>query len=401
MPTKTILAPIDCTALSEAKLPIIEEYARAFGAAVILLHVLPAGSLPDLARARWLTAGQEERAVSPAEARAQTFLDTLVTRLRVAGIAVRPLLLNGPVAATILAVAQREDAALLILGSTRHRSLSRVFLGSVAEPVVRGATCPVLLIRPSPEVSLATPEVRSFAEDATRAGLLTPRILGRRDVDLARIVGSVGRAHELGPDFRPLKHHRADDERYKRILDATREGEVPIRPIDLYKLGYGYYVLDGHRRVAAARALGYDSILANVTEYLPAVDATAQQLFTARQSFERATGLTTVGAARPESYERLPELIDDFTRERGIADRHEAAERWRVSAYGPLVGRIRALRLNRYFPGERSADIILRVADHRRSESARLGHDLTWEEALGSFAAHPPIHPPVAREDRQ
>ena len=68
-------------------------------------------------------------------------------------------------------------------------------------------------------------------------------------------------------------------------------------PIDVYKLGYGYYVVDGHRRVAAHKELGYDDIAANVTEYLPATDTDAQQLFTARRNFERATGLTSVGAA--------------------------------------------------------------------------------------------------------
>ncbi|HLG50153.1 MAG TPA: universal stress protein, partial [Chloroflexota bacterium] len=36
-----ILVPLDTSRLSEAKIPYAEEQARAFGAEIILLHVLP------------------------------------------------------------------------------------------------------------------------------------------------------------------------------------------------------------------------------------------------------------------------------------------------------------------------------------------------------------------------
>jgi ParB-like chromosome segregation protein Spo0J len=48
---------------------------------------------------------------------------------------------------------------------------------------------------------------------------------------------------------------------------ALREGrELP--PIEVYRLHGHYYVSDGHHRVAAARALGEESIAAYVTEIL-------------------------------------------------------------------------------------------------------------------------------------
>jgi len=34
------------------------------------------------------------------------------------------------------------------------------------------------------------------------------------------------------------------------------EAGKPLPPVVLYKLGYGYYVLDGNHRVAAAKQLG-------------------------------------------------------------------------------------------------------------------------------------------------
>jgi uncharacterized protein (DUF1015 family) len=37
-------------------------------------------------------------------------------------------------------------------------------------------------------------------------------------------------------------------------------------PVDLYRCGDRYYVLDGHHRIAVARALGESWVWANITE---------------------------------------------------------------------------------------------------------------------------------------
>ena len=384
---KRVLVPLDYSTVSETKLPTVEEYGRALDAEIILLHVLPAAGRGEGHLPRPFDTRPDASIVSPEEARARTFLEMVASRLRAAGIATQPLIMHGPVAETIVETARREEIALIILGSDVRNGISRLFAGSVAGRVIRDAPCPVMLIRPDLEAATDNPPLRVFEEDAARAGLTTPRILGSRTVDPARIIGSVGRSQELGADFRPVQRVRPDEDRYQRVRKLTEEGVTPLPPIDLYKLGYGYYVLDGHRRVAAAKELGQDEIEANVTEYLPVTDTDAQQLFTARRTFERATGLTSVGAARPESYPQLDRLIDEFQRGRGLDDRREAAERWRVSVYGDLIRRIRALRLNRFFPGERSADIVVRVAEHRAAMAAHEGRDITWDEALHSFIA--------------
>lgn len=378
---KRILAPLDLTALSEEKLPLIEEYARALDAEVLLLHVLPGRVRPE---AR--LSPDEVPGVSHEEAIARTYLDTVAAHLHSAGLAARTHVYNGPIAEVILDLAREQNVSLIILGSNIRRGISRLILGGSAEAVVRDAPCPVLLVRPALETIPAAPAVRSFAEDSARAGVLTPRPLGHRYVDVARIIGSVGKSNELGANFRPPKTHPHEEQRYARVLKLVREGTQSAAPVDLYKLGYGYYVVDGHRRVAAHKELGYDDIYANVTEFIPAADTDAQHLFAARRNFERATGLTRVGAARPETFARLETLIDEFAAAREIDDRREAAERWRVSSYGPLVGRIRALRLNRRFPGERSADIVARLADYRRDASALHDRDVDWDEALAAFA---------------
>jgi nucleotide-binding universal stress UspA family protein len=46
----------------------------------------------------------------------------------------------------ILAVADEEDAELIVVGSRRRGSLATMFLGSVSHAVVNGATCPVVIV---------------------------------------------------------------------------------------------------------------------------------------------------------------------------------------------------------------------------------------------------------------
>lgn len=396
MPVK-ILVPIDLSAPGEAKLPVAEGYARALGAEIILLHIIP--------RRPALAALDERRAVrqldnldntlevpSAAEATARAYLDVIATPLRTAGARVQTIVREGAIVATILEVAAQREVGLLIIGSSVRPGLSRLTQNDFTAAIIRGAPCPVLLVRPEMTVAGAAPVIRSFTADATRTGLLVPRMLGLRTVALARIIGSVGRAEGLGPDFRPAKRSSQEEQRYGGVrgMSAGMMNDEPIAlpPIDLYKLGYGYYVLDGHRRVAAAKELGQDEIEANVTEFVPVNDPEAQRGFVARRAFERATGLTRIGAARSQTYGQLQTLIAAWHR-RHMPDvqRREAAERWYGKVFRPQAKRIRALRLNRFFPGERTADIFVRVAAFRVAEAARRGEKIGWDETLRAFAA--------------
>jgi hypothetical protein len=66
------------------------------------------------------------------------------------------------------------------------------------------------------------------------------------------------------PDFRPVSDRARA--RLGSILVVMREGEPPLPPIEVWAWHGEYYVLDGHHRVAAARALGSNYISAHVVE---------------------------------------------------------------------------------------------------------------------------------------
>ena len=368
---KRIVVPLDLNRLSEGKLPTAEAQARAFNAEMILLHVI--SPTPP-----------SNGSVTVGESQARTYLDAIAARLRAEGIQAHSLLSYGPVADTIVEQIIAQKADLVVIGSNVRRGFSRLLLGSVAEDVVARAPCPVLLVRPVVADAEKTMAMRSFSDDAARVGPVAPRHLGVRTVDVARIVGSVGRAQELNESFRvrSLK----DERRYDRILKLMENG-TSLPPPALYKLGYGYYVLDGNHRVAAARELGQLEIDADVTEFVPLSDAQGQRVFVERRAFENATGLTRIGAALPGSYPRLEDLIREFAEARGLDDLEYAAAVWEAEVYRPVATRIRRLRLRQRLPGQRTADIFVQIADCRDREQERLGQTLGWEEAISHFVA--------------
>jgi nucleotide-binding universal stress UspA family protein len=61
---------------------------------------------------------------------------------------------EGPAAAAILAAVNEFDADLIVMGTHGRTGFRRLMLGSVAEEVLRNATCPVLTVKaPSTKVA--------------------------------------------------------------------------------------------------------------------------------------------------------------------------------------------------------------------------------------------------------
>ena len=368
---KRIMVPLDLGRLSEGKVPHAEVQARAFGAEIILLHVIPSAA-PD--------AG----GVSVEESQALAYLNAIAARLRSEGIEAHSLVHYGAVAEVIIREVARQEVDLLVLGKNVRHGLPRLIMGSVAEDVIARAPCPVLLVQPNVAGAEKLLPVRSFDEDVARTGPVAPRELGLRTVAITRIVGSVGRAAALDANFRVRNPGVGERRRYERVRELVEQG-APLPPVVLYKLGYGYYVLDGNHRVAAAKELGQLEVDAEVTEFVPLEDPQTQRVFIERRAFEEATGLTRVGAALPGHYPRLQAMARDFARQHGIDDLREAASMWEAQVYRPVARRIRALRLGQFFPDQRTADVFVQIADYREQESESEGRPIEWEEAIERF----------------
>ena len=74
---------------------------------------------------------------------------------------------------------------------------------------------------------------------------------GLQTICLDDIVGSEGRSQDFDRAFFPRESHTKD--RWISIDEAYYQ-ETPLPPIDLLKVGEGYFVRDGNHRVSVARA---------------------------------------------------------------------------------------------------------------------------------------------------
>jgi hypothetical protein len=106
-------------------------------------------------------------------------------------------------------------------------------------------------------------DLPTLKETAT-LGLGGSRNVGEQQILLRDIVGTTdGADGKFDRDFLPTDERSRW--RFQAIAMTLREGgELP--PIEVYRLHGHYYVSDGHHRVAAALALGEESIAAYVTE---------------------------------------------------------------------------------------------------------------------------------------
>jgi len=101
---------------------------------IVPMIIQPAG-MPVYAD---LYRGQEETARRQLE-------EIIKTRLR--GIKCELSIHNGEPAQTILRIARKLQPDLLVMATHGRKGFSHFFLGSVAELVLRGASCPVLTVR--------------------------------------------------------------------------------------------------------------------------------------------------------------------------------------------------------------------------------------------------------------
>lgn len=128
------------------------ELAAQLGARVTVLHVLEEIGVPLVQYGMEPYVDLEAVSVEVVEAHregAQRLVDDVVAEIA-DDVRAEPLIVEAAgrrVAEAITATAQERDADLVVMGTHGHRGLSRVFLGSVADGVVRSSDVPVTLVR--------------------------------------------------------------------------------------------------------------------------------------------------------------------------------------------------------------------------------------------------------------
>jgi nucleotide-binding universal stress UspA family protein/predicted transcriptional regulator len=138
-PYKRILNPIDFDENSIRAVEVAADFARANDGTVFLFHVVPM-ILPPAGMPTYvdLYKGQEETARIKLED---------IARKHLRGVKYELMTHLGDPGAAILRTATRLATDLIVMATHGRKGFSRVFLGSIAEIVLREATCPVLTVR--------------------------------------------------------------------------------------------------------------------------------------------------------------------------------------------------------------------------------------------------------------
>jgi nucleotide-binding universal stress UspA family protein len=146
---QTILVPIDFSAYSEVALLKACELASCMKLPIVILHVVhdPA-QLPGY-YAKMAKKKQLVRMEDVAREMLDEFMETMVNAhpgldcLKEA----ESMLVVGLPASRILEVAERVNAAMIVMGSQGHTGLNHMMLGSKAEQVVRLSPIPVTIVK--------------------------------------------------------------------------------------------------------------------------------------------------------------------------------------------------------------------------------------------------------------
>ena len=128
-----------------------------------------------------------------------------------------------------------------------------------------------------------------------------PKELGIRAIDVDEIIGTaVGGATQRGGDFLPLRAFRSRNwaGRWQRLRLAV-ENLAILPPIDVVKYADGYWVLDGHNRVAAALYAGQIEVDANVTELVPPGGVSSERPGSLASTATSGRAVRTVASGRP------------------------------------------------------------------------------------------------------
>lgn len=160
---KRILVPLDGSACASHAFQYALGLAKAESAAVDICAVID----PFAILGRNLPSPLDEEHVAAAKREADAFIGDALAEAARSGVAATACVNFGQPAAEIIARAHLIDADTVVMGTHGRSGFKRLFMGSVAEEVLRSSPCPVVVVREKAAV-------HSAAEEHVRIDETTP-----------------------------------------------------------------------------------------------------------------------------------------------------------------------------------------------------------------------------------
>ncbi len=242
----------------------------------------------------------------------------------------------------------------------------------------------------------------AFHQIHEKARIGGPIYRGIQSVEIAKIVGSVDRYYDFDRAFMPTQTFTR--ERWWRVGSAFMEN-IKLPPVQLYKAGDVYFVIDGNHRISVARELGQEYIDAEVLEFRLRVPLTSDMdaedlaLVGTLAEFLTATGLDAMQpdySFRMTTTEGYSILYDHINVHRYLQSQEwnreftfeEAAAQWFEQVYRPIVDVIRETGILEDFPGRTEADLYVWLVEHLYYLRERYGNQVDVRRAARGFARH-------------
>lgn len=253
-------------------------------------------------------------------------------------------------------------------------------------------------------------QLLSFDEVKGALGAISQVYVGRREVAVAKIVGSVGRHRDFDRAFLPSKPDLGN--RWRRIDEIMhRDEELP--PVSLYKIGDAYFVQDGNHRVSVARQQGVEMIDAEVVELrsrVPVDSALTARDLLYKLEHRRLLERVPIDRVLPEIHVEFSNVAD-YRRLATYIEAHgfrvtqhwkryvspeEVLRDWYEYGYRPIAEMIREERILDAFPGRTELDLYLWIVYHRERLALEAG-----DERVSPRAAKDDILKNVPRRRRR
>jgi nucleotide-binding universal stress UspA family protein len=258
-------------------------------------------------------------------------------------------------------------------------------------------------------------ELLSYDEVAQKLKLQARADRGVHMIPVKAIVGSVGRYTDFTRTFLPRRPE--DQERWARVkavMDDPVGAGIP--PIEVYKVGDAYFVLDGNHRVSIARQEGFESIEAHIIEVRTDIPITPDLQpddliikaeyadFLEKTEIKNLFPNVDLSVTVPGQYTKLSAHIEvhryfmglDYQRD---IPYEEAVEHWYEMVYTPFLEPIRERGLLRWFPERTETDLYLWVSEHLITLKDELGWSFSPEAAVTDLAKK--SNPRVVHEEAE
>ncbi|MBA4376861.1 MAG: transcriptional regulator, partial [Anaerolinea sp.] len=243
-------------------------------------------------------------------------------------------------------------------------------------------------------------ELLPFDEVLKSMPLRGQHYLGFRQIETAKIIGSVSRYQDFDRAFLPRQTHTRA--RWESI-DRAYFKDVILPPIEVYKIGEIYFVKDGNHRVSVAQERGQIYMDAYIIEIdIPGTldENTNVNNLVLTHEYVSFLGQTKLDLLVPEEnfrfsipgqYDRLLQHISVhrwFMGEklnRPVND-EEAVLGWYRNVFLPLKKIIQKHQIMREFPQRTETDLYLWIIEHRWYLAEELHRKVSLESAAMHYA---------------